>query len=56
MRTMDIFRMEFRQFYIIALINTIILFLAMIITFTLPQITNKFYYYDYNSLTSSNVS
>ena len=53
---MDIFRNEFRTHYVLALINTIIVFLAMIIVFTLPRWTNMFYYYNSVNISDSDIS
>ena len=42
MKSMDIFRMEFRQHFIVSLINTIIIFLCMILLYVIPKYSNMF--------------
>jgi hypothetical protein len=45
MRNMDMFRMEFRQYYIVSLVVTILMSICMVLIYIMPYFTNKLYYW-----------
>lgn len=45
MRNMDLFRLEFRQHFIVSLVTTIIIALCLVLIYILPHFTNKLYYW-----------
>lgn len=51
MRNLDPFRMEFRQQYMLSLIVSLIIAVAMGLLYILPHFTNKFYYYSPMNIT-----
>jgi hypothetical protein len=51
MRSMDPFRMEFREQYMLSLIISIVIAIAQWLLYILPYYTNKFYYYNPDNIT-----
>ena len=45
MRNMDIFRLEFRQHYIVSLVITIIIGICLILIYIMPRFSNMMYYW-----------
>lgn len=46
-RNMDVFRLEFRQHYIVSAVSTTFLSITMVLLYIAPRYTNKFYYWYY---------
>lgn len=55
MRNMDVFRMEFRQHFIISLVNTIILSVCMALIYVIPKWTNVFVFYNPSNIDEGEV-
>ena len=56
MRNMDPFRLEFREQYMLSLIISIVIAVAQCLLYILPHFTNKFYYYNPDNITQSDLS
>mmetsp|Transcript_18916 Transcript_18916/g.18064 ORF Transcript_18916/g.18064 Transcript_18916/m.18064 type:complete len:104 (+) Transcript_18916:745-1056(+) len=56
MRNKDLFRIEFRQYYIVSLVNTCILALSMVILYVLPRYANILYYKAPANISESDIS
>mmetsp|Transcript_4813 Transcript_4813/g.3426 ORF Transcript_4813/g.3426 Transcript_4813/m.3426 type:complete len:112 (-) Transcript_4813:29-364(-) len=56
MRNMDIFRIEFKQYYIVSLTSTIILGICLIIMYILPRFSNIIYYRSPSNISDSEIS
>ena len=45
MRNMDMYRLEFRQHYIVSMVITIVISICLMLLYILPAFTNKLYYW-----------
>jgi hypothetical protein len=56
MRNMDPFRMEFRQHYVLSMVITVLISFSLGLLYIIPHFVNKFYYYNPDNITESDVS
>ena len=56
MRTMDPYRMEFRQHYTLSMLISVLIMFSLGLLYIIPHYVNKFFYYSPNNITDADIA
>jgi uncharacterized membrane protein YcgQ (UPF0703/DUF1980 family) len=56
MRTMDPYRMEFRQHYTLSMLISVLIIFSLGLLYIIPHYVNKFFYYNPDNITDSDIA